>query len=195
MTQFNHMTTVEELACSIATGAILEGARLPGRVFKKGWNSFAFFPSDILFDADFESIAKEIMRIESAKLICLLNIGAVDRNSSRELARVCIKNGGCDGEYFSAISAGGPECAWIYNVDRYVCASDIGSWCIQCDRENDIAVIAFRENVGCSNVEQVVAKLGAKRIKWIIEHKDESEFPFNSLTDEWMAALMRHYGQ
>jgi len=187
------MIAADELAYSNAAGAVVESARLPDRIFTEEWNIFAFFPSDRLFDVEFESTAREIMRIESAKSICLLNLCAANRAASQEKVKVFIGNSDRAGEYLSAISTGGPKYAWIYNVDRYVIASDVGSWCIQCERENDIAVIAFRANEVCNNVEQIIAKLGAKSINWIARNKSEGEFPFNSLTDRWMVALMRSY--
>ena len=45
--------------------------------------------------------------------------------------------------YLDRLTAGG-SFAWLHSMDNYGCASEVGDWCIYCETQSDVAVIAMK---------------------------------------------------
>ena len=81
---------------------------------------------------------------------------------------------------------------WLFGMDQYACVSDVGRWCIYCEKENDVAVIAFRDETGGCDFSQPLTDLHASPADQI--GSDPSvPFPLNSLTYAWREALEVNY--
>lgn len=93
-----------------------------------------------------------------------------------------------------AFSTSGCHCgnrlyAWLYRVDRYVCASDGGEWCSYCEKDNDIAVIGLLIDVK-DKFSRPIEALQATSIAFARQVPQEGKFRFDKLTDAWRTALV-----
>src|SRR5207253_2039091 len=97
--------------------------------------------------------------------------------------------------YADKLRAGGPADGWLYAVDRYACASDVGEWCIYCEKTNDVAVIGLRDGGGIETFETPLKQLWAKPIVELIDGGDSPQFPFDHLVPAWRKGLVDNYGR
>jgi hypothetical protein len=97
--------------------------------------------------------------------------------------------------YEAALEGDGPANGWIYQMDNYGCMSDIGEWCIYCEKANDIALIALRETtIDEDKFEIPLRHLCAKPIEQLISGGDSPLFPFDHLVPAWRKRLIDNYG-
>jgi hypothetical protein len=135
----------EQVACKQAFGKVLSavkpGVTFPRNVFWEPWGNFLFFHDDALFFGNFTKTVRELLAVEGATAVCLVNLsrrsGAFDAGTS-----ICLENKTTDEEYQNALRARNEGNGWLLRMDTYACASDIGKWCIYCEK-GDIAVIAL----------------------------------------------------
>jgi hypothetical protein len=168
--------------------------RLPAHVFRGEWKWFLFFESDRIFTSEFFEIVNGLLLAEKAQVSCLLNID--------EAAEFGLKN---DAVFFindkigikmfdDKLGLGGPAKGWIYGVDRYACASNIGEWCIYCEKNNDVAVVGLRDIDCVRKFDFFLKKLWAKPIDDLVDGGAFPLFPFNQLVPEWRKILIQNYG-
>jgi hypothetical protein len=113
---------------------------------------------------------------EGSQICCLLNLGAtVQKNYSNPPARYLDRSTD-PSQYISMLRGNGSPDAWLYLVDRYVFASDVGEWCIYCEKENDVGVIAFSGEVGTNKFSSALGKLQATSINSAREMPREGAF-------------------
>ncbi|MGD0959769.1 MAG: hypothetical protein ABSB19_08185 [Methylomonas sp.] len=166
---------------------------LPKRLFKGAWNNFLFFPSDHIFTEEFAEVVAELLNIENAHVCCFLNINETNSLVFENIAAIFLDKTITGREFDAALRGNGPSVGWIYRVDSYVCASDIGEWCIYCERENDIAVIGFRSDCGNRKFRLPMEKLLARPITELVTLEGASIFPFNKLTPDWRSELTKNF--
>jgi len=167
---------------------------LPDRLFVGLWSGFLFFQSDYVFSPDFANIVREFMDLEGAKVTCLLNLDKTETAGFDGAASLFIDATMDGAAYQERLRAGGPAVGWLFDVDRYVCASDVGEWCIYCEKSNDVAVIGLREPDGRRKFELPLEHLAAKPIEDLIEGGRSPLFPFDRLVSDWREGLVDHYG-
>jgi hypothetical protein len=97
--------------------------------------------------------------------------------------------------YDDKLRDGGPASGWLYRVDRYACASDVGDWCIYCEKSNDVAVIGLRDIGGIGKFETPLKRLWAKPINELIDGGVSPAFPFDQLVPAWRQGLVQNYGR
>ena len=168
---------------------------LPDKVFSGAWSDFLFFESDQMFAPEFAEAIGDFLRVENSGVCCLLNLSETDSSEFEKIAAIFLDGMVTGREYETLLRGGGPAVGWLYSMDRYGCASEIGEWCIYCEKNNDIAVVALRSDSGASKFESSLEKLHAKPIEAIRGGELAELFPFSELTSEWRAALIEHYGK
>jgi hypothetical protein len=172
--------------------AVEVGQHLPGQVFSPVWRYFRLFPSDRLFVEDFVGILRELLIAEGGTVGCLLNLNASGSLDIEQAAALFLDAATTGPEYVAQLRGEHPGVGWLYAMDRYACASDAGEWCIYCEKENDIAVIAFPHREALDKLSQPTTRLCARSIDEINE-TTACPFPFNHLTLAWREALTACY--
>jgi hypothetical protein len=165
---------------------------LPERVFSTDWRCFRFFPSDRLFDADFIGVVHALLAVERGMTSCLLNLSETRSFSHRHVAALFLDVTVAGTQFVDQLRGDGPASGWLYAMDRYACISDVGRWCIYCEKENDIAVIALRGEMELNDFRQPLQELGSLSLNAINEDVS-CPFPFNSLLPAWRASLGRTF--
>lgn len=169
------------------------GAWLPAQVLVGEWSRILFFESEWITSASFVEAIGCLLHAEESTSCCLLNFSQTCVIEYQKASAIFIEAGMSADEYQKKLKEGGPATGWLYRVDRYGCASDIGEWCIYCEQENDVALIGLRS----TNIEQFLLpleRLFAKPIETLVENHS-SPPPFNMLTCEWRTGLLKHYGR
>jgi hypothetical protein len=169
--------------------------RLPDNVFQGEWSSYLFFDPDLIFDRGFVEIAKAIMLCEHGTCICLKNLEvALTGNSER--ASFFLDNRTSGKAYMGRLSApieGSKLVGWVHLMDHYGCASDIGSWCIYCERSNEIAVIAIRNEEGLVQLRPALELLQALPIRLAIERPSSYGLSVRGMSANTRAKLIQEY--
>ncbi len=168
---------------------------LPNSVLIDAWTVFLFFQSDYVFSADFVDIVREFLHLEDAQSACLLNLDKTESLDFDSAAAIYIDERVDGAAYQEKLHAGGPVSGWLFGVDRYVCASDVGEWCIYCEKGNDVAIIGFK---GCEcggKFEAPLRSLSAKPIEDLIDGGCTLLFPFDQLVPTWRKGLVDNYGR
>ncbi|WP_116137029.1 hypothetical protein [Trinickia diaoshuihuensis] len=183
-------------ALDVTVRSLAYDHRLPDRVFEGAWEDFLFCESDRLFDAAFVNVVIQFLGCENSRVACLLNLDRTDLTRFEESGEAIFLDRSTTGaQYMNALEEGGPSRGWLYAVDRYVCCSDIGEWCIYCEKDNDIAVVALRQVSKRQDFECPLKQLGARPIEELIEGGAWPLFPFNQLVPSWREGLLMHYGR
>lgn len=182
----------KRLALNNASRSLDFDRRLPERVFSVDWSRFRFFQSDRLFVGKFIVALHDLLATEGGTTGCLVNLSETRSFSQDEVAAWFLDTTTMEDEFVTRLRGDNPAEGWLYAMDRYVCASDVGQWCIYSEKENDIAVIGFHDDKGLNDFRQTVEDLQALSLD-TIEDVSSGPFPFNSLTLAWREALKRHY--
>ncbi|MGF6604818.1 hypothetical protein P3T23_009574 [Paraburkholderia sp. GAS448] len=166
---------------------------LPERVFIGEWTHFLFFESDRIFESGFMDAMCQLLRLEHAKVACLLNVDKTEVFELENVAALFLDEAVFGKEYGDELRAGGPADAWLYRVDRYACASDVGEWCIYCEKSNDIAVVGLRSADGIKKFEAPLQHLWARPIEDLMDGGCSPLFPFDHLVPAWREGLVSNY--
>ena len=172
--------------------ALKPQAMLPENVFQGAWSHFLFTESDQLFTRFFVEAAREFLNIESATAVCLLNLNRHVGTDFDERALICLDSKTTWSDYEKRLRGDGPADGWLYRVEVYGCASDVGGWCIYCEKEEDVATIALRDADGLAKFQSALAHLQAETFSVICE-SGQKRFPFSHLTTQWRDRLARNY--
>jgi hypothetical protein len=176
-------------------GSLRPDRTFPLNVFRENWHDFLFFESDSLFEPAFIAVMNGLLDNEGSQICCLLNLGAtVQENYSNPPARYLDRSTD-PSQYISMLRGNGSPDAWLYLVDRYVFASDVGEWCIYCEKENDVGVIAFSGRDGTNKFSSAIGTLQATSINSAREMPREGAFRFDKLMPAWRSTLVEQYSQ
>lgn len=178
-----YRTAQENLLASIDSEA-----SLPGQVFKGPWETYRFFESDVIFTSDFPEIICDLLQIEGSTACCLLNFVESNFSELESSATYFLDEKTTGESYQKFLRGNGPAQGWLYGMDSYGVSSDIGEWCIYCEKANDIAVMGVRNS---DKYRSVVERLDAKPIQ--VLGSTSNRFPFSELTEEWRNGLLRNY--
>ena len=176
------------------TTSIDFAAFFPHQVFRNNWARFLFFESDRMFVASFVDVLTNLMEIEESTVSGLLNYDKSSGGLLDETACIFIDRTTSGDEYVSRLRSGGPSSGWLFQMDRYGCASDSAKWCIYCEKGNDVAVLAFYNEADVTRFSLPIKTLGAKPLQVLLRGGAAELFPFNRLTPEWESNLLINYG-
>ncbi len=175
--------------------AIAMDRRFPKNVFLGEWSAYLFFDPDLIFDRYFIEITNALLLCEHGTCICLRNL-EVALTGNLERASFFLDNQTSGKAYMGRLSApieGSNLVGWVHLMDHYGCASDIGSWCIYCERSNEIAVIAVREGVDLTKLSPALKLLRALPIREAIEKPVSYGLSQRGLPPDVRIKLIREY--
>lgn len=186
---------IRNAACLEALGnlrdCILPDQRFPMNVFRDSWNSFYFFDSDSIFDAEFVKTMNSLLEVEAGVCACIVNLDEAsleNRNSAFFINRdVTIE------EYGSFLRSGKIGQGWIYGMDRFAGISNLGHWCMYCEKGNEIAVIALRDRGSLQKLTEIVTQLGGLPIGQAISVPPSYGLSPRALSSDWRQQLLTQY--
>lgn len=193
MSRYQDAELVRNRAIRNAISSIDPEKTFPGQVYEGVWAGFLFFQSDYVFSSDFFDVVIELLCIENSKSAALVNIEK--KFSIDEISGSAIffeKNISPD-IYTKKLFGSSVVDGWIYEFDRYVCATDVGGWAIYCEKSNDIAAIALRDSNFTDVYGGALARLSAGPIDSLVSGA-ANLFPFNELVVSWRRGLQDNYG-
>ena len=178
--------------------ALAPGRRFPSNPFLGQWDAFYFFEPHRLFLRSFPDTMRALLASENGSSVCMRNMdgapvvdppeGASDSPEGASLSL----DGSTSGEaYWKYLRGSGPGFGWLSRMERYAYASDAGHWCIYCERNNEIAVIAIRENG--ARFASALEQLGALPIGRAIESSVSWGLSLGHLPEAWREELLRAY--
>ncbi|WP_395708206.1 hypothetical protein [Reyranella sp.] len=163
---------------------------LPAQVYRGAWSSFLFFDADRILAPEFVEVVHELLKAETAKSCCLVNITRTSAFEYKNAAMIQFDDTISPASYAALLREDNEGLGWIYTKDRYSCASDKGRWCIYSETQNDVAIIGLRNRDETLNPG--LKKLHAQTID-IITDRATGIFPYFALTEEWRRGLFQHY--
>ena len=187
-TQSNRLDAFRNVCLSINVSSAL-----PEQVFKGDWGVFQFCESDAIFAADFVDAALMLLDRESANSCVIVNFSQTDILEYQTAAAIYIESGfQCD-KYMSILVGSEIERGWLFDMDRYGITSDKGGWCMYCEKENDICVIAIRDQRDAVKFEVALNYLNARSLDYLLALGRNAPAPYSILTPEWKGALLSNY--
>lgn len=155
-------------------------------------DSSIFFASDRMFEEPFVDLVKKLLTVEKASTCCVINVSVLEEKVDDTRSFVVIRPETLPQQYLISLKEGGPASGWLYGVDAFLASSEKGEWCIYCERENDIGVLALNiPDIDCQNL--IVDVLQAIPSSQLYENVVDKVFPFNSLTSSWREKLSGNY--
>lgn len=166
---------------------------LPDAVFVGVWDRFLFCESDRIFSSEFIRVIKKLFDIERAEVACLLNVSRSEGRDFESSSAFFMDALISESEYVEWLRCGGGD-GWIFSPDRYICTSDVGTWCVYCEKDNDVAVIGLRSGCDLDLREMAFEDVLAMPIGRVVSGGVNPMFPFDRLTAGWRDALIENYG-
>lgn len=186
--------TSRRAAVSNALSSISKDARFPKKVFVGRWEDYLFFDTfGTIFEPCFIDVTNLLLTEEKASVIALINLGGNTPINYDDPPAMFIEQATEAKEYVSELEKRGSPIGWRFVMDRYVCASDTGNWSIYCEKQNNLAVFAFREGFPKSICSQIERLLKAKSIKFSSPTGDSSLFDFIDLLPDWRFTLIAEH--
>lgn len=166
--------------------------RFPENVFLGKWGGFLFFDSDWIFEGPFVERAKALLEIEGGQCASISNF---DEAAGTDGSSFFIEQKTAGQDFQSFLQ--GPRIGegWIYGVDRFGCTSDVGEWCIYCERRNEIAVIAVRESRAVEKCSAAIAQFKAMPIEQAIALPLSYGFSERALSADWRSEFLKQYAK
>lgn len=192
LSKIEHIEESRRRALDNAVGSLRLDRTLPLNVFQDGWRNFHFFESDLIFRPNFVEVMNLLLDEEEANVCCLVNLGATVQNDYSNPQAIYVGHSTDAPQYMALLRGDGSPKAWLYLVDRYVCASDKGEWTIYCEKENDIAVVGFRTKV-MNEFSCPLKLLQATSIDMAQQAPRDDAFDFDKLTSRWLTTLVEQY--
>ena len=164
----------------------------PKNVFRGIWSNFLFFDADRIFFGNFIWAVKELLLIERSNDACLLNLSRQSGSEFDLAACICLNASTKTDDYEERLRVGGMANAWLYNIDEdYGCASDVGEWCIYCERQREVAVIAIKSIEMMKMCHVPLRLLGARPAEEL--WKPEPVRPVSKVGEAWREDLATQY--
>jgi len=166
--------------------------RFPRNVFSPNWCEFFFFDSDWMFDVAFIEQVKTLLEIERATCACLRNLDATSDDKGIA-SRFFIGRATTAEEYGSLLRGSAPGLGWICDIERFACSSEISQWCMYCERNNEIAVIAFRQGSSPEQYTKVIKSFKAVPIAEALAQPLAYGFSSQVVSEGWRRELQKEY--
>ncbi len=169
--------------------------RFPKNVFRNGWDQFFFFDPEWIFEPQFVGRVGILLGEEGGSCACLTNLEEARAKGDLEQASLFLDGSMGTETYMSLIRGSSIGSGWLYQMDRYGCTSDANRWCIYCERNNEIAVLAVRENGVHDIFRSVIVQLNALPIDKAIENPPSYGLSQRVLPLEWRNKLLQAYAK
>jgi len=140
--------------------------------------------------AQFVHDVKAFLEIEAGQCACVWKL---DTENADEPRAFFIREHTTDNEYQVLLAGQAPGFGWLDAMERLACASDTGEWCIYCEPNNEIAVIAFRHREASSRYSQALKRFRAVRIEEAAKESHSYGFSDSALSTQWREEFMREY--
>lgn len=135
---------------------------------------------------------KELLLIERSSDACLLNLSRQSGSEFDPAACICLNASTKTDDYEERLRAGGMADAWLYDItEDYGCASDVGKWCIYCERGSEVAVIALKSIEMMKMCHVPLRLLGARPAEGL--WKPEPVRPVSKAGEAWREDLATQY--
>ena len=147
-----------------------------------------------MFCDDFPEIVRKLLTAENASVCCLFDLDEAILTNFGKFEALFLDVDSTAERYMTRLRGTGSTVGWLYTMSRYTCSSDVGQWCIYCERHNELGVIGFRGGDCSSKFRLALEGLRAKPVE---EACSESNpfFPFKQLVPEWRSGLIESYGR
>ena len=184
-----------EKAISNLNFAINTNSGFPARVFRHDWEHFLFFDSDRIFEPSFVDWGNRLLKIEMGNCAYICDLDSDVSNEKAEGPSSFCFGEDDTGEAFVPILCDPSKSAtgWIYNFGRFTCISDVGQWCIYCERDNEIAVMAFRDKEISRLCHSVGADFKAEPVAQALAGPLSYGFMQRPENSKWLHRLMESY--
>jgi hypothetical protein len=166
--------------------------RLPDKVFVGAWEECLFFDSDWMFESTFIEQLKAVLEIEGSACACICNLDALNA-SEPYTACFFVDRSTPSGAYAEVLTGAQGKPGWTHGLDRFACVSDLGAWCIYCERRNEIAVVAVKRDLTRSARERLVSAVKALPIETAIAQSHIYGLSAKALSADWRRALLENY--
>lgn len=197
MAHKNLVSAVDEVklrqAFGNATKSIDFDLVFPENIFHGEWSTFLFCESDRIFSKGFMPAMAKLLQLEQAHAACLLNLDRTKVFEFEKSAAMFFDETTTENQYWDALKDESSDFGWLYVMERYVCTSDVGEWCIYCEKMSDIAVIALRDEDSLKKFGEPLMQLYAKPIEEFFESGDSSLRPFVRLSPFENKELLKNY--
>jgi hypothetical protein len=180
-------------AFSNAVSLLKKETRFPRDVFSERWYDYLFFDPYSMWQPRFIDLKNLILSSERSSLLALVNLNHYSETQEAASTAIFLDERTSATDYISKLKGDGSPSSWLFLMDRYVCASDKGNWCIYCEKENDIAVFATGQELASSLRPQISDLLQAESIASLAIKKGGRLFDFNKLIPEWRSTLIAEY--
>ena len=167
------------------------GMRLPGLVFRGRWAQFLFVEAYALFRPKFVGIVHSLIHTEDSRCCCLLNLGSLRGPTFSPPDAFYFAADTTESEYAQCLR--GSTAGWAVMMDDYACASDVGEWCLYCEKGNDVAVIGLRSRDASERLHFQLQELRAEPIEGLLARGQSAPFPYSKLTPAWRRELVTNY--
>lgn len=157
--------------------------RFPSQVFKGVWAHFLFFDSDWMFDSKFVNNALAMLESEGCAAACITELDTLANGMSFFLT------GNTHPKDYASFLV---ERKWLYEFGRFGCVSTSNSWCMYCERQSEIAVVALKEEA--MSLHPVLSEaFKASSIHDAVSEVISYGFSERALSKEWRAELLKQY--
>jgi len=136
-----HDSKCNAAAIRVMEESISSRSCFPHSVFSGHWSRYLFFDSDWLFETTFIETTKNIIRTEGAKCAAIVKFS----ESQADEDVFFVSDDTDPDEYRVRLSGYNEATGWIYDFGRFAVTSEIGTWCVYCERRSEIGVIGFRQ--------------------------------------------------
>jgi hypothetical protein len=181
----------KEAALNNVKQSIDVGTRLPGPVFLGPWAQFLFVEAYALFRPTFTDIVRSLLCAENSRCCCLLNLGSLQGTTFARPDAFYFATDTTDGAYAQCLRES--ALGWAVMMDDYACASDVGEWCMYCEKGNDVAVVGLRSRNGSDRFHAELDQLRAEPIGKLLAEGQSAPFPYSRLTRTWRDGLLANY--
>jgi hypothetical protein len=174
-----------------ALSSIDKDSRFSEKVLLGHWEDYLFFEPTLMFDPPFIDVTSLLLSEEKARVIALINLGNVTPIDYSDPPVMLIEHDTTAKQYIAELET--KEDGWRFWMDRYVCASDTGSWSIYCEKENDVGVFAFGHTFPKSLCSQIQNLLRGMSIRLSSNVGDPDRFDFGKLLPDWKAKFIAEH--
>ncbi|HEY7980976.1 MAG TPA: hypothetical protein VID19_05790 [Candidatus Eremiobacteraceae bacterium] len=169
--------------------------RFPDNVFRGRWDAFYFFNAELLFERDSAERLKVLLASENGAVICVRNLDIA--NTERNPDDTFFFEKETLGETYWARLYGKdpvfPGYGWGYSMYNYGYTSELGGWCIYCEKMAEFGVVAVCEGGAPGQFTSAIKAFGALPIKQAIEHTRCYTLTPGILLEEWRMKLIQNY--
>ncbi len=164
--------------------------RFPSNVFRGEWSAYLFFDLDLIFVPAFPETIQRLLAWEEATCICMRNLDPAGAESSADV----FWDGTVNGEmYVNYLAGPASGTGWLYQMGRFALTSDVGGWCIYCERNNEIAVLAVRHIKSSVQFTSATQALNPVPIDQAIAKPPSYGLSPPGLPAKWRQTLLKEY--